>query len=279
MEVVTTVQQMTTLARAWDFRPDTALVPTMGYLHDGHLKLVREARAHCERVIVSIFVNPLQFGPSEDFGRYPRNFDRDVEMLSSAGVDLVFAPLPADMTPPEMTYQVDPGPAANVLCGRYRPGHFIGVATIVMKLFQVVRAGQAFFGWKDAQQFLILQKMVRDLNVPMMLTGVETVREPDGLAMSSRNSYLTEKERRAAPVIYQALRAAGDAWSKGECHADKLAEMTRDIIASEPAVKLQYVEIVSMDGLEPVDKVQPGNTLIAVAAHLGSTRLIDNIRL
>jgi pantoate--beta-alanine ligase len=279
MEIVETVEDMASMARQWSFSRNTALVPTMGALHEGHLSLVRAARKQSYRVIVSIFVNPLQFGPAEDFAKYPRTLDSDKELLAAAGADLIFAPDPADLTPADMVFSVDPGPLGNVLCGKYRPGHFAGVTTIVTKLFQVVRPGSAFFGWKDAQQFLILRKMVEDLNMPLEMHGLETMREEDGLAMSSRNSYLTPEQRAAAPAIYRALAQLRQSYESGNTSAASLLADLSQALNAEPVLKLQYAEAVTMDSLEPVDTIVPGNTLVAVAAFAGDTRLIDNVRL
>lgn len=279
LHVIDNVREMAELASQWNYSADVVLVPTMGYLHDGHLSLIRKAAAQAKTVIVSIFVNPLQFGPNEDYNQYPRDFKRDVELLEAAGAHLVFMPQTSDITPPAMQFKIDPGSMGNVLCGKYRPGHFIGVCTIVSKLFNIVRPGVAIFGWKDAQQFLILNKMVSDLHVPVTLIAVDTMREQDGLAMSSRNSYLTKQQRAAAPKIFAALVQAADANRQGEVTSKSLLDRVRKRIADEPLLELQYVEAVAMDTLEPVDTVRRGNTLIAVAVYAGETRLIDNIRL
>lgn len=279
IEIVATVDEMADRAAGWSFSPDVALVPTMGYLHEGHLGLVRAARERAEKVLVSIFINPLQFGPGEDFEKYPRDFERDYELLEQAGADLVFMPNAADFTPVDLVFAVDPGPMGDALCGQYRPGHFRGVTTIVTKLFQITRPGQAIFGWKDAQQFLILRKMVHDLNMPVELRALDTVREASGLAMSSRNSYLTPEQRAAAPAIYGALQRVRELTASGETDTRMLLRELKALIAAESLLKLQYAEAVAMDTLEPVDTVVLGNTLIAVAVFAGETRLIDNIRL
>lgn len=279
LQVIDNVRQMTDLSGRWSFSADVALVPTMGFLHDGHLALVREAARHAQSVVVSIFVNPLQFGPAEDYEKYPRNYQRDAELLAGAGAKYIFIPQANDITPPAIRFTVDPGAMGNVLCGKYRPGHFTGVSTIVSKLFNIVRPGVAIFGWKDAQQFLIINKMVRDLNIPIKLIGVDTKREHDGLAMSSRNSYLTEQQRAAAPAIYEALAKAADANKRGYKESKSLLDLVRKRIEVEPLLELQYVEAVAMDTLVPVDTVQRDNTLVAVAVYAGETRLIDNIRL
>ncbi len=279
IKIVKSATEMTALAETWNYDAGCAIVPTMGALHEGHLTLVRHAKAAADRVIVSIFVNPLQFGPGEDFDRYPRNLEEDSELLQSAGADIVFTPNVDDMTPADMRVTVDPGPMGDVLCGQYRPGHFRGVCTIVTKLFHITRPGQAYFGWKDAQQFLILRKMVQDLNFPVAMHGIETMREADGLAMSSRNAYLNPDERHGATVLFRSLEKARTSHVGGQSAAVDLTAEIRGIIATEPLAKLQYCEVMRMDTLEPVDNVLPGNTLIAVAAHFGETRLIDNIRL
>lgn len=279
MKIVKSATEMTRLAETWSYHSGCAIVPTMGALHEGHLALVSRAKSAADRVIVSIFVNPLQFGPGEDFDRYPRNLERDSELLQSAGADIVFSPNADVMTPADMRVTVDPGPMGDVLCGQYRPGHFRGVCTIVSKLFHITRPGQAYFGWKDAQQFIILRKMVQDLNLPVAMHGVDTKRESDGLAMSSRNAYLKPEERRAATVLSEALEKARVSYSNGQNSTAYLVVQIQETIAAEPLARLQYCEARSMDTLEPVDSVLPGNTLIAVAAHFGETRLIDNIRL
>lgn len=279
LQLVKDPTEMSHLARDWNFDSHVGLVPTMGFLHDGHLDLVRQARRQCSQVIVSIFVNPLQFGPNEDFERYPRDLERDMELLKQAGATMVFAPDVAAFTPPGMTFTIDPGPAANVLCGQYRPGHFAGVCTIVSKLFNVTRPGTAVFGWKDAQQFLILSKMVKELNIPLEMQGMETRREPDGLAMSSRNTYLTPAQRRAAPSIYKGLQIIRQLiFSDAGLSTAELKQRFSETIAEEPELQLQYIEIVSHE-LKPLERIEPGNTLIATAVYAGSTRLIDNIRL
>jgi pantoate--beta-alanine ligase len=278
-KMINNVSLMSAMAEHWNYSPRVALVPTMGFLHDGHLALVREAAARAETVIVSIFVNPLQFGPSEDLAEYPRDLARDAMQLSEVGADIVFAPVANHITPPDMAFKVDPGRMASVLCGEFRPGHFAGVSTIVAKLFNIVRPGVAVFGWKDAQQFLLLAKMVADLNMPVELHALETRREPDGLAMSSRNVYLSVPERKAASVIQKGLADLEKACKKGVRGSDELLQIFRSCIRKEPLLRLQYAKAVTLDTLEPLDKVQEGNTLFAVAVYAGETRLIDNLRL
>ncbi|GAB4320337.1 MAG: pantoate--beta-alanine ligase [Candidatus Sumerlaeia bacterium] len=256
-----------------------AFVPTMGYLHEGHLSLVREARRRGDLTVVSIFVNPTQFGPNEDFSRYPRDFERDRHLCEAEGVDVIFAPSAEAMYPPGSCTRVFVEGMQDRLCGRSRPGHFMGVCTVVLKLFEIVRPAVAVFGWKDAQQFLILRRMVQDLNLPVEMIGVETVREPDGLACSSRNVYLSPEERRGATILFRSLQQAR-AMIEDEHRTDAASirkEMTA-LITQTPGARLDYVEIVSMDTLEPLEQVRTGGTLIALAVYFGRTRLIDNIR-
>lgn len=256
-----------------------AFVPTMGYLHKGHAALIRRAAELADIVVVSVFVNPLQFGPNEDFERYPRNPGGDIAIAEPAGATHFFMPEAQELTPPDLTTRIDPGPLADALCGTSRPGHFAGVTTIVAKLLNVVQPSVAVFGWKDAQQLVILRKMAKDLSIPVQLEGVETVRERDGLALSSRNSYLTSEQRQQAPVLYRALSEAREkAQSAGEVSAAELVAEIRNKIESESAARIDYISIVRLDDLKPLEAVEPGNTMIALAAFLGSTRLIDNVR-
>jgi pantoate--beta-alanine ligase len=255
-------------------------VPTMGALHEGHLNLIGRARAECDVVVVSIYVNPKQFGPSEDFARYPRPLERDRELCEGAAVDLIFCPTDAIMYPKGHATYVAVERLGDPLCGRSRPTHFRGVATVVLKLLNIVWPDAAYFGWKDAQQAIIIKRMAADLNLPVEIVAVPTVREPDGLAMSSRNQYLDPEERQAAPALYAALEKARVAYEKqGMDDAAGLAQMIRDHIASETVGRIDYVEIVSLDQLEPLQRVESGNTLVAIAVYLGGARLIDNIRL
>lgn len=279
LQIIESIEQMREISSRWSFSADVALVPTMGALHEGHLSLVREASRIASTVVVSIFVNPLQFGPAEDFDKYPRDLHRDASLLASAGAKIVFPPRADEITPPTMELSIDPGRMGRVLCGEYRPGHFAGVATIVSKLFNIVQPGCAIFGWKDAQQFLILRKMVQDFNIPVELKALDTIREHDGLAMSSRNSYLSDKQRQAATSIHRGLQEVSAAFKNGNSKSDTLIEIFKRTISAEPSLKLQYISVVSMDSLEPLDMVVPGNTLVALAVYAGETRLIDNIRL
>ncbi|AXA35613.1 MAG: pantothenate synthetase [Candidatus Sumerlaea sp.] len=254
-------------------------VPTMGYLHEGHATLIRKAEEMAPIVVVSIFVNPLQFGPNEDFERYPRDLDHDLEVASRAGATHVFYPSVELLTPKDLQVMVEPGPMAEVLCGRSRPGHFRGVCTIVAKLFNIVQPDFAIFGWKDAQQLLIIRKMVQDLNFPVEIIGVETVREPDGLAMSSRNVYLSPDERQRAPILAQALTEAKLQALSGQKTAAKLRSHVIARVENEMGARVDYVEVVRMSDLSPMEEIELGNTMIAAAVFLGTTRLIDNVRL
>jgi pantoate--beta-alanine ligase len=254
------------------------LVPTMGALHYGHTSLIDLARADCPFVVVSIFVNPTQFGPHEDYGRYPRPFQQDVEACAAAGVDLVFAPPPGEMYPPGFRTVVEVTDLQDVLCGASRPGHFRGVATVVLKLFNIIQPDRAYFGQKDGQQVRVLQQMVRDLNVPVELVVGPTVREPDGLALSSRNRYLDADQRRRAPVLYQALTEAKRQIEAGERDAEVVRRRLAERITTTPGAVLDYAVVVDADSLRPPTRLG-GPTLLAVAVRFGGTRLIDNLLL
>jgi pantoate--beta-alanine ligase len=252
------------------------LVPTMGALHAGHASLLRSARAASDFVVASIFVNPTQFGPKEDFSRYPRPFEKDVEVCAAEGVHLVFAPEPATVYPPEFRSFVEVTGLQDVLCGASRPGHFRGVATVVLKLFNIVQPDVAFFGQKDAQQVRILQQMVADLNVPVRIVVCPIVREPDGLALSSRNQYLDANQRRRATVLCQSLQEIQQRVTVGERDAGKLREVLRTRITATPGTRLDYAAVVDADSLQPLDRVR-GRVLVALAVYFGTTRLIDNV--
>jgi pantoate--beta-alanine ligase len=251
------------------------VVPTMGALHEGHLSLVRAARDECDLVIVTVFVNPTQFGPSEDLDKYPRSLEQDAILSEAAGADVVFAPSAADMYPAEFQNYVETGPLAERLCGASRPGHFRGVATVVLKLLNVTRAARAYFGEKDYQQLRVIQQMASDFNLPVEVVPVPTVREADGLAMSSRNRYLSADERKAALVLNQSLDLAAESWARGERGPEALGEGVRGVIESEPLARVDYVEVVDPVTLLPAAE---GSTrvLIALAVVIGATRLIDN---
>lgn len=252
------------------------LVPTMGALHEGHLSLVRAAKSRCDLVVVSIFVNPLQFGPREDLAKYPRDFERDRELLEREGVDFVFAPSVEEMYPPGAATYVTVEGLSDKLCGRSRPGHFRGVTTVVSKLFNTVEPDFSFFGQKDAAQSTIIRRMVRDLNIPVQVVVCPIVREPDGLAMSSRNAYLDAEQRQSALVLSRSLQAVQERFNQRERNVQALIESGKQVFAQEPSVRLDYFEIVDPDTLDPVHDLSRG-ALVAVAAFVGKARLIDNI--
>jgi pantoate--beta-alanine ligase len=276
MEIVRTVAAMraaTEAARAAGRR--VGFVPTMGYLHEGHLSLVRAARERADVVVVSIFVNPTQFGPGEDLSRYPRDLERDVAMLTGEGVDLVFAPEAAEIYPEGARTFVEVEGLSDRLEGASRPGHFRGVATVVTKLFEIVRPHVAVFGQKDAQQALVIRRMVRDLRIDVEIVVGPTRRDDDGVALSSRNVYLSADERKAARAIPRALAAARTAWERGERDARKIVATARAVLDAEPLLRLDYLALVDADTLDPVERAG-GEMLLAVAVFAGKTRLIDN---
>ncbi len=253
-------------------------VATMGALHEGHLSLVRAGRAECDVVVASIFVNPTQFGPTEDLAKYPRTFDRDRQLLEKEGVELLFAPSVEEMYPAGAVTWVTVEGLSEKLDGRSRPGHFRGVTTVVAKLFHVIEPDAAFFGQKDAAQVAIVRRMVRDLNFPVEIVACPIVREPDGLAMSSRNAYLDSQQRKEALVLHRSLMRVKKMWEGGQHSAEKLLAAGRKELARENSVRLDYFEIVDPDSLDPVGNVGKG-ALVAVAAFVGATRLIDNVLL
>jgi len=251
-------------------------VPTMGYLHEGHLSLVKQARVENDRVVVSIFVNPTQFGPQEDFRSYPRDTERDLALLEKAGTDVVFMPPADEMYPALFNSWVEVEKVTERLEGASRPTHFRGVTTVVAKLFNIVQPTKAYFGQKDAQQAIVIRKMVADLNMNLEVVTLPTVREPDGLAMSSRNTYLNPQERKAAVVLYQALGLAQKLYSQGERDAEKMRRETIALIQKQPLATIDYVSIVDAETLEELDKVTPP-ALVSMAVKIGKTRLIDNV--
>ena len=276
MQVLSTVHEMRAACRAVRKSGQSlALVPTMGALHAGHIALVRAARAQCDVVAASIFVNPTQFGPNEDFSKYPRTFEKDCALLEAEGVALLFAPQSEEMYPKGASTFVEVEGVGDRLDGRSRPGHFRGVATVVAKLFHIVGPHKAFFGQKDAAQVAVLRSMVRDLNFPLDLVVCPTVREPDGLALSSRNRYLSAEERGRALVLSRALNVIAAAYGAGQKDVARLLEAGHSVLATEPDVRIDYLEIVNADTLLPLTEAVPG-ALVAVAAYLGATRLIDN---
>ena len=274
MKVVSTIAELRA-ARA-ELAGPAGLVPTMGFLHAGHLALIQAARENNQSVVVSVFVNPKQFGPHEDFAQYPRDLDRDRRLLEEAGVDLVFVPSVEEMYPPGFATSVDVGPMGERLEGASRPGHFRGVATVVIRLFNLVRPDRAYFGQKDAQQCVIVRRITRDLGLPVEIVVVPTVRDADGLALSSRNVYLTREERVAARALSASLRSVRATWEAGERDARRLKRVVRDVVGAEPLIHLEYVSVANAETLEEVDVVE-GRTLISLAATIGKARLIDNM--
>ncbi len=280
MERVVTKDAVRAVAAEARSRGDRiALVPTMGALHDGHLSLVRRAREEADTVIVSVFVNPTQFAPGEDFDAYPRDLDRDVRLLAAEGVDAVFAPAPGTMYRPAAQVTVHAGPAGDVLEGAVRPGHFTGVCTVVTKLLAIVAPDVALFGEKDYQQLTIVRRMVDDLDLPVRVVGCPVIREPDGLALSSRNVYLSPAERAAAPVLYRALQAARALASDGEVDPGCIEAAMRAVFATEPLVTAEYAVVADAVTLEPLGSLDGRAARALAAGRVGTTRLIDNIAL
>jgi len=251
-------------------------VPTMGYLHEGHLTLVKRAREENPSVVVSIFVNPTQFGPQEDFTRYPRDTQSDLTLLERERTDIVFMPSRDEMYPAQFNGWVEVGKVTERLEGASRPGHFRGVATVCTKLFNIIQPTKAYFGQKDAQQLIVIKKMVADLNMSLEIVAVPTVREPDGLAMSSRNTYLNPTQRRAAAVLYQALNLAQTLWSQGETDARNIRQQMIDLIQKQPLANIDYVSVANTETLDELDTVSPP-ALVSLAVKIGTTRLIDNV--
>jgi pantoate--beta-alanine ligase len=252
------------------------LVPTMGALHAGHARLIETARRECDCVVVSVFVNPIQFDRSDDFARYPHTLESDLDFCSARGADLAFAPSAEEMYPCPQRAFVEVTRIADRLCGEFRPGHFRGVATVVLKLLNIVQPDRAYFGEKDAQQLAVIRRMAADLNVPVAIVEVPTVREADGLALSSRNQLLSPEERRVAPVVNRALRNAQALIASGETRADHIRRESLRILAEHPEVRIEYLEIVDPDEMQPVAEIK-GPVRVAAAVWLGTTRLIDNL--
>jgi pantoate--beta-alanine ligase len=274
MNQVSTIQEIRDARKKLKGR--VGLVPTMGYLHAGHISLVEIAKQHSDEVIVSIFVNPSQFGPNEDLDAYPRNLEHDFELLEQAGVDLVWLPTSEIMYPDNYQTWVDLDQIPQLLEGSQRPGHFKGVSTVVAKLFNVVQPEVAVFGQKDAQQVAVIKQMVRDLNMPVEIAVGAIIREPDGLAMSSRNSYLDAKQRQAATVLYQALQNAQTKFQQGERRSEAIRKTMTDTINNEPLAKLEYVSCANVDSLEELENIST-QALLSMAVYVGQTRLIDNL--
>jgi pantoate--beta-alanine ligase len=276
MEVIESISEMKNLVKEWKRQGlSIGFVPTMGYLHEGHLALVRRAKELSDRVVVSIFVNPIQFAPGEDYQRYPRDLERDKALLENEGVDVLFSPRVEEMYPPGFQTYVEVKELSSGLCGRYRPGHFVGVATVVLKLFNIVQPDIAVFGEKDYQQLKVIQRMVQDLNLDVKIIPHPTVREEDGLAMSSRNTYLSPEERKSAIALYKALNLAEELVNQGERRVATLREKLKEFIESFPYTKVQYIEFVHPETLKEVERVDEP-TLLALAVFVGEARLIDN---
>jgi pantothenate synthetase (EC 6.3.2.1) len=276
MEVIESISEMKNLVKDWKRQGlSIGFVPTMGYLHEGHLALVRRAKELSDRVVVSIFVNPIQFAPGEDYQRYPRDLERDKALLEKEGVDVLFVPKAQEMYPPGFQTYVKVKELSSGLCGRYRSGHFVGVATVVLKLFNIVQPDIAVFGEKDYQQLKVIQRMVQDLNLDVKIIPHPTVREEDGLAMSSRNTYLSPEERRSAIALYKALNLAEELINQGERRVATLKEKLKEFIESYPYTKVQYIEFVHPETLKEVERVDE-STLLALAVFVGKARLIDN---
>jgi len=274
MKTAATIAEMRKL-RAGLTRP-VGFVPTMGYLHEGHLALVKQARAQNPSVVVSIFVNPTQFGPREDFARYPRDPERDLALLEKEGTDIVFMPAADEMYPPEFNSWVEVGKITERLEGTSRPGHLRGVATVVAKLFNIVQPDRAYFGQKDAQQLIVIRKMAADLDMNLEIVAVPTVREADGLAMSSRNTLLNPEERKQAAILYQALTLAQKLYSEGEKDAKKIYRQMTALIQQQPLAEIDYISIADAETLDELDRIKPP-ALVSLAVRFGKARLIDNV--
>ncbi|MEF3168630.1 MAG: pantoate--beta-alanine ligase [Deltaproteobacteria bacterium] len=277
MDIIRDISKMNHVSCQWKRDTQTvALVPTMGALHAGHLALAQTAKVHADRVVMSIFVNPAQFGPQEDLARYPRDLARDAELARSAGIDCIFAPDASDMYPPDFQTWIRVEGVSQGLCGASRPGHFQGVATVVAMLFNIVQPDLAVFGEKDYQQLLVIRRMVSDLHIPVRILSHPIVREPDGLAMSSRNQYLSGKERLSAASLFQSLKKAEHLFSSGERSAKRIAEAVSNEILSHPYTTIDYIFLGDPEDLKPQDPLNDPS-LLAVAVWVGKTRLIDNI--
>ena len=276
MKLVKTIQEVRAQVAAWRREGLTVgLVPTMGYLHEGHQSLIRRSAAENDRTVVSVFVNPIQFGPNEDLEAYPRDIERDKQAVSEAGGDLIFNPDPSEMYPQHFTSFIDTTETTELLCGAVRPVHFRGVCTVVGKLFNIVLPDRAYFGQKDAQQLATIRRFVRDLDFPVQIVACPIVREADGLAKSSRNTYLSATERQAALVLSRSLRLGREAIEQGERSAARVIDIIRTELQREPLARIDYVEVVDFVNIQRVERIE-GETLVAIAVYIGKTRLIDN---
>lgn len=276
MQIVTTIKDVRTQIKEWKKQGLTiGFVPTMGYLHEGHASLMKRAKEECDKVVASIFVNPMQFGVNEDLDSYPRDLEADSMFCEAIGVDLIFHPEVEEMYEDGFCSFVDMNGLTKELCGKSRPIHFRGVCTVVSKLFNIVTPDKAFFGQKDAQQLAVICRMVKDLNMDVQIVGCPIIREEDGLAKSSRNTYLNEEERKAAIILSQTIRLGEQMIQNGVSKTKELVDAMKENIAKEPLAKIDYVEAVSMENIEKVDKIE-GKVLVAMAVFIGKTRLIDN---
>ena len=277
MKIVSSVEEVRNQVKEWRKQGLTVgLVPTMGYLHEGHQSLIKASVENNDRTVVSVFVNPIQFGPNEDLATYPRDLDRDSKLCEETGADLIFHPEKENMYDDDFCTYIDMDSVTKNLCGKTRPTHFRGVCTVVGKLFNIVAPDRAYFGQKDAQQLAVIRRMVRDLNFDLEIVGCPIIREDDGLAKSSRNTYLSEDERKAALVLSRSLKEGKALIESGEKDAKKVVDSIRKVIETEPLAKIDYVEAVDFDTIEPIEKIK-NNTLVAIAVYIGKTRLIDNI--
>jgi len=276
MQTVKTIKEVREIVSAWRKEGlSVGLVPTMGFLHEGHQSLIRKSAEQCDRTVVSVFVNPIQFGPNEDLEAYPRDLERDKQKVTEAGGDLIFNPEPAEMYPGHFTSFIDTTETTELLCGAVRPIHFRGVCTVVGKLFNIVQPDRAYFGQKDAQQLATIKRFVRDLNFPIEIVPCPIIREDDGLAKSSRNTYLTPDERKAALILSKSLKKGEDAINNGERNAQKVIEIIKDSLSTEPKARIDYVEVVDFENIQRISEIS-GETLVAIAVYIGKTRLIDN---
>lgn len=276
MDICYTIKDVRERVNAWKREGLTVgFVPTMGYLHEGHKSLMQAARANNDKVVVSVFVNPMQFGPNEDLESYPRDFEKDSVLCESVGVDLIFHPEPEEMYADGFCSYVDMNGLTGELCGKSRPIHFRGVQTVVLKLFNIVKPDRAYFGQKDAQQLAVIKRMVKDLNVDTEIVGCPIVREADGLAKSSRNTYLNPDERKAALILSRSLKLGRELIENGETDSNAVIKAITDSINTEPLAKIDYVDVVDFDTITPVDRIGK-SVLVAIAVYIGKTRLIDN---
>lgn len=276
MNIVHTIKDVKEIIKKWkDENLSIGYVPTMGYLHEGHASLIKKAREENDKVVVSIFVNPIQFGPKEDYSTYPRDLDKDSSLCDEFGANLIFNPEASEMYPNKIYSHVNVGTLTENLCGEKRPGHFQGVCTVLTKFFNIIVPTKAYFGEKDAQQLAVVKKMVQDLNFPIEIIGCPIIRESDGLAKSSRNAYLNIKERKSALVLNKSLKEALNALESGETKSNTIKNIIVNRLNKEPLAKIDYVSIVDSDNLQPVEEIK-SSILVALAVYIGKTRLIDN---